>query len=494
MGEWLALNFDKMEIKKLLTILIFGFVVWSCQKDEDEQDVNRLYDAAKDQITTEKREMRGVWIATVSNLDWPVNKGNGVAQKSELISILDKCKDLNLNAVVLQVRPNGDAFYPSALEPWSAFLTGTQGLDPGYDPLKFAVDEAHNRGMELHAWLNPYRIGSTSVTLAPNHAALKHPEWVVVYDGVRYYNPGIPEVRAHLVAVVKDIVTRYAVDAIHFDDYFYPWGAKSTATPFGFDDRDAYGKYANNMDVHLWRAENVNTMVYQVSNAIKSVNPKVCFGISPSGRRENSLDLYADPLVWLNGKWIDYLAPQIYWEYGHATADFGKQAKYWNDNASGVPMMIGIAAYKYKDPAFPAFGTVSEFGRQIDETRNLTNIMGCIWFRVKFLDSAALRTFIKTKYEYLSLMPQMGTKSLTRPIAPAITAFSGKITWRPIAGAEKYAVYRLVKDVSKANVYTAKLVAVVADFQFSGISGKNYTITSVNEEKTESLHSNVVTQ
>ena len=483
-----------MKLKNLLLILLLGFLVWSCQKDEDEEDINRPFDATKDQVTSEKREMRGVWIATVGNYDWPTTKGNAEAQKSELISIFDKCKAINMNAVVLQIRPNADAFYPSDLEPWSAFLTGTQGLDPGYDPLKFAVDEAHKRGMELHAWLNPYRIGSTSVTLAPNHAALKHPEWVVVYQGVRYYNPGIPEVRAHLVSVVKDIVSRYAVDAIHFDDYFYPSGAKSTSNPFGFDDKTAFDKYGAGKDIHLWRADNVNTMVNQVSDAVKAVNEKVCFGISPSGRRENSLDLYADPLVWLNGKWINYLAPQIYWEYGHATADFGKQAKYWNDNAAGVPIVIGIAAYKFKDPAYPAFGTVNEFGRQIDETRILPNLMGCIWFRVKFLDNLELRTYIKTKYEYLSLMPQMGTKSLPRPVAPVITALSGKITWQPISCTTKYAVYLLVKDITQTNIYSGKLVAVVTDLQFSGISGKNYTITSVNEEKTESLYSNVVTQ
>lgn len=483
----------KMNLKKLSIIFLLGIVVWSCQNDDDQEPANRPFDAEKYIIIDEKKEMRGVWIATVSNLDWPTTKGNANAQKLELISILDKCRALNMNAVVLQIRPNADAFYPSDLEPWSAFLTGIQGLDPGYDPLKFAVDEAHKRNMELHAWLNPYRIGATSVTLAPNHVAIKNPSWVVVYNGVRYFNPGIPEVRAHLVSVVKDIVSRYAIDAIHFDDYFYPSGAKSTTNPFGFDDKTAFDKYGAGKDIHLWRAENVNTMVYDVSKAVKSVNPKVGFGISPSGRRENSMDLYADPLVWLNGKWVDYLAPQIYWEYGHAVADFGKQAKYWNDNAAGVPIVIGIAAYKFKDPAYPAFGTVSEFGRQVDETRNLPNLAGCIWYRIKYLENAELNTFIKTKYEYLSLMPQMGVKSLPRPSAPVIVALSNKINWQAVSGANKYAVYLLVKDVAKTNTFTAKLVAVVSELQFTGVSGNNYAVNALNEEKTESLRSNVVT-
>lgn len=482
-----------MNLKNIIVIILFGFIVWSCQKDEDEEVVNRPFDASKDRITIEKREMRGVWITTVSNLDWPTTKGNAEAQKSELISILDKCKAMNMNSVVLQIRPNADAFYPSELEPWSAFLTGTQGLDPGYDPLKFAVEEAHKRGMELHAWLNPYRIGATSVTLAPNHVAVKNPSLMVTYSGVRYYNPGIPEVRAHLVSVVEDIVTRYDVDAIHFDDYFYPSGSKSISNPFGFDDQTAFDKYGAGKDIHLWRADNVNSMVNQVSDAVKAVNPKVCFGISPSGRRENSLDLYADPLVWLNAKWVDYLAPQIYWEYGHATADFGKQAKFWNDNAAGVPIVIGIAAYKFKDAAYPAYGNVDEFGRQLDETRNLPNLHGSIWFRVKFLENSELSAYIKTKYQYLSLMPQMGSKSLPPPVAPVIGSLSGKIIWQPMSGANKYAVYMLVKDISQTNVYAAKLVAVVADPQYSGILGKSYTLTALNEENIESLHSNVVT-
>ena len=488
-----------MKFKKLLIILLLGIAVWSCHKDDDSEIEPIVdpgvqpYNPATDQITGEKREMRGVWIATVNNLDWPTTKGNADAQKSELIVLLERCKALNMNSVVLQIRPNADAFYPSSLEPWSAFLTGTQGVDPGYDPLKFAVEEAHKRNMELHAWLNPYRIGATSVTLAANHVAIKNPSWVVVYSGVRYFNPGIPEVRAHLVSVVKDIVTRYAVDAIHFDDYFYPSGAKSTSNPFGFDDKAAFDKYGAGLDVHTWRAENVNTMVYEVNKAVKSVNPKVNFGISPSGRRENSLDLYADPLVWLTGKWVDYLAPQIYWEFGHPTADYGKQAKYWNDNAAGVPMVIGIAAYKFQDPAYPAYASVNEIGRQLDETRNQPNLNGSIWYRVKYFENFELNAYIKTKYKYLSLMPQMGQMNTSKPVAPVISAQSDRIGWAAVSGANKYAVYQLVRDETKLNTFVAKLVALISDYYYLGITGSSYTVTAVTDDKTESVRSNVIT-
>lgn len=492
------LIFDKnrrfLIVRRLLFTFLFGVAVWSCQKADDPVfDPDHLpFNPATDKIQVEKREMRATWIATVSNLDWPTLKGNGDTQKAELIAVLERCKAMGMNAVILQIRPNADAFYASELEPWSAFLTGTQGVDPGFDPLKVAVEEAHKRGMELHAWLNPYRIGSTSVVLAASHVVLKNPSWMLVYGGVRYFNPGIPEVRDHLVKVVKDIITRYEVDGIHFDDYFYPSGAKSTSNPFGFDDKIAFEKYGAGKDVHTWRADNVNTMVQQVSNAIRSTRSKVVFGISPSGRRENSLDLYADPLVWLNAKWIDYLAPQIYWEIGHPTADFSRLAHYWSDNSSGLPIVIGIAAYKFKDPVYPAFSTVEELDRQLEMTRNLPNLAGAIWYREKYLEGTELNKFIKNKYPYLSLMPAMRPSVSKAPDAPVLTVSGLKMSWNSVSGANKYAVFMLVNDGSGKDTYVARLVALTAETGFSGVSGNNYFVTSVNDEKTESARSEVV--
>ncbi len=275
---------QKAFLKKAVLLAVLILTIISCNKEDDLTD--QPYDPAKDEIVKSRNEIRAAWVATVSNLDWPVTKSNPDAQKSELIAILNHCQSLNFNAVILQVRPTADAFYPSALEPWSSYLTGTQGIDPGYDPLKFAVEEAHKRGMEFHAWLNPYRIGATSITLASGHVALKNPDWVVTFNNVRYFNPGVPEVIAHLKSVVKDIITRYDIDAIHFDDYFYPSGAKSTTDPFVFNDKTAWEKYGAGKDIHTWRADNVSRMVSEVSQMIHSANPGVLFGISPSGRRE----------------------------------------------------------------------------------------------------------------------------------------------------------------------------------------------------------------
>lgn len=487
----------KLNFKQLLACLVLVGAMAACNEEDDDiivvEDENKPYDASKDEIIKPKNELRAAWISTVYNLDWPTTKGNAEAQKSELITILNRLQALNFNAVVLQVRPMADAFYPSQLEPWSSYLTGTQGVDPGYDPLAFALEEVHKRGMELHAWLNPYRIGATSLKLASSHVAVQHPDWVVTFKDVRYFNPGVPEARQHLNAVVSDLVSRYAVDAIHFDDYFYPSGAKSASNPFGFDDQQAFAKYGGSKDIHVWRADNVNTMVKEVFNTIQSVNPKVLFGISPSGRRENSLELYADPFVWMDNKWIDYLAPQIYWEFGHSTADFGKQAAFWNDNSKQIPIVVGIAAYKYNDPNIPAFGSLDEFGRQISYIRQSPNLHGCMFFRAKNLENAQLNSYLAGQFSSKSVLPAMGKASLPVPVAPVVLAQGTTLKWAAVSGADKYVVFELERNKAKKNSFNAKVLDIISGTSFLGTVGKSYFVTAVNSEHAESPKSTVVT-
>jgi uncharacterized lipoprotein YddW (UPF0748 family) len=479
-----------MNYYKSLVIFLLVMVV-ACQKDEDPLDAP--FDPAKDNIVLPKKEIRAAWVTSVYNLDWPTTKGNASAQMAELQQILDYCQKMNFNSVILQVRPMADAFYPSSLEPWSQFLTGTQGTDPGYDPLKFAIDESHKRGMEFHAWLNPYRIGPTTYTLAPSHVAVKNPDWMVTFSDTRYFNPGIPEVMEHLKNVVKDIITKYDVDAIHFDDYFYPSGAKSTSNPFGFNDKSAWEKYGGGKDIHTWRADNVSKMVSEVSQLIHSTKPGVLFGISPAGRRENSLDLYADPLMWLTSKWVDYLAPQIYWEFGYATAPFDQLAAYWNSNANGIPMIIGIASYKYKDPAYPAFGSTTQFDRQIDLVRQSTNLSGCFFFREKFLENPELFSFMKNKYPFKSVLPFMGTATRPTPAMPVTTFQGNTLSWTNVTNAEKYAVYMLERDPVKMTSCNALCLRISSELTFSGEKGKDYFVTAVNRDNAESLPSAVMT-
>lgn len=482
---------------RLIVFVLFSMFIASCNKDgEDlfeEDTIDRPYDPSKDQIVKQKSEFRGAWISTVYNLDWPTTKGNPDAQKSELINILDRCQSLNFNAVVLQVRPMADSFYPSSLEPWSSYLTGNQGIDPGYDPLQFAIEEAHKRGMELHAWLNPYRVGPPTLQLASDHPAIVHPEWIVDFKDMRYYNPGIPEVRAHLKNVIYDIISRYSVDAIHFDDYFYPGGAKSTADPFGFNDKAAFEKYGNGMDVHSWREKNINEMVSEVSQLIHSKKPDVLFGISPSGRRENSLALYADPLIWLDNHYIDYLAPQVYWEFGHPTADFGTLALYWNSNSKGVSMLIGIAAYKFNDPAVPAFADVEEYGRQIDLIRKNANLDGCLFFRVKNLENVVLYNYLKNTFKGKSLLPVMKKTDLPVPSSPVVSMNGNEMVWSNVDHAGKYVIYVLEKDKAKKNSFNAIGLEITTKNSYSGQNGKSYFVTAVNSDYAESDQSNIIT-
>ncbi|MGV2912970.1 glycoside hydrolase family 10 protein, partial [Bacillus safensis] len=229
------------------------------------------------------REMRAVWIASVYNLDWPSKKGLPVAeQKQEFIRLLDEIKAMNMNAVIMQIKPTADAFYPSAYGPWSEYLTGTQGKDPGYDPLEFMIEEAHKRGLEFHAWFNPYRITMNHTDLSrlsADHPARQHPDWTIAYGNQLYYNPGIPETQDFIIGGIEEVVKNYDIDAVHMDDYFYPY--KIAGVPF--PDQETYEKYGKKAFTHIedWRRDNVNQLVKQINDTIKKEKPYVKFGISP---------------------------------------------------------------------------------------------------------------------------------------------------------------------------------------------------------------------
>jgi uncharacterized lipoprotein YddW (UPF0748 family) len=269
-------------------------------------------------------EFRGVWVASVDNIDWPSSKNLSVeAQKAEFIKLLDMHQQNGMNAIIVQIRPAGDALYPSQLEPWSEFLTGKQGQPPVpyYDPLTFMVKETHIRGMEFHAWLNPYRavFNMQRSSVAATHLTKLHPEWFLVYGDKKYFNPALPEVRQHTARVVKDIVTRYDIDAIHMDDYFYPY----RITGKEFPDQQSFAQYGKGMDKENWRRSNCDSIIKLLYQTIRTANPRVKFGISPFGVWRNKSqdpmgsetkagqtnydDLYADILLWMNKGWIDYV-------------------------------------------------------------------------------------------------------------------------------------------------------------------------------------------
>lgn len=375
-----------------------------------------------------KREFRGAWIATVANIDWPSNRNlTSQQQQEELITMLDAFALCNLNAVIIQIRPTSDAFYFSNIEPWSHWLTGKQGQkpDPYYDPLEFITAEAHKRFMEVHVWLNPYRVTSSGdlSVLHEEHLYYKNKDLFVKYGNRYYFNPGLDETRDYLNQVVRDVVERYDIDAVHFDDYFYPYREKNQEFP----DQDTFEKYPRGFETgqkNDWRRNNVNMIIAELQRTIKSIKPWVDFGISPFGVwRNNNVDprgsatqagiqnyddLYADILLWLKQGQIDYVAPQLYWEIGKKVADYEILAKWWSENSYGKNLYIGLYASKLGDKSIKAWCTGNELIRQLNENKKHSEIDGVMYYSAsRFLKNpqGLLDSLQQNYYKYPALPP-----------------------------------------------------------------------------------------
>jgi uncharacterized lipoprotein YddW (UPF0748 family) len=350
-----------------------------------------------------KPEFRGVWVATVDNIDWPsAGNFNSDSQKVEFLKLLDMHQRNGFNALIVQVRPAADAFYPSQFEPWSEWLTGKQGQPPYpyYDPLEFMITETHKRGMAFHAWMNPYRaefnLGVSSIS--PTHITKLHPEWFLNYGDKKYFDPGNKAVQQYVANVVKDVVSRYPVDAIHFDDYFYPYRIAGKEFP----DNATYEQFGNGLKKDNWRRSNTDSIIALLSRVIKAANKTCQFGISPfgiwrskerdpingsntNGGASDYDDLYADILLWLKNGWIDYVAPQLYWEFSHRTAPYNVLLDWWNNHTFGRQCYIGLGIYKantnkaWRDP--------TQLTRQIDALRSKPNIQGMIFFSSKSFEN-----------------------------------------------------------------------------------------------------------
>jgi len=303
--------------------------------------------AAAEMPPPEPRELRAAWVATVANIDWPSRPGLGAeAMRAEAVALLDKARALHLNAIVLQVRPAGDAIHASRLEPWTEFLAGAQGRDPGFDALAFWLAEAHRRGLQLHAWLNPYRARHSLAKspLAPPHLALREPAAVRTYGDQLWMDPGEPAAFAHTLAVARDLLARYDVDALHIDDYFYPYPVGSNGAELPFPDQDTFMRYraaGGLLEPADWRRANVDAMVQALHRSVRELRPSALFGISPFGigrpdRRPAGVSgfsqydkLYADVERWFEEGWLDYLAPQLYWPIDRAGQAFPLLLEYW---------------------------------------------------------------------------------------------------------------------------------------------------------------------
>jgi Uncharacterized protein conserved in bacteria len=465
-------------------------------------------------------EFRGVWIATVDNIDWPAKGDYNVAsQKANFIRQLDMHKRNGMNAVVVQVRPSADAFYPSQYEPWSQWLTGTQGKPPTpyYDPLKFMVEETHKRGMEFHAWCNPYRavFNIRSASIAPAHITKLHPEWFLTYGDKKYFDPGNKEAQQFVVKVIRDIVKRYDVDAIHMDDYFYPYRIAGKEFP----DAESYKNFGGGLNKEDWRRSNVDSVIRMLHAAIKEERPGCSFGISPFGVWRNKKDdpegsdtkagqtnyddLYADILLWLKNDWIDYVAPQLYWEFGHSAAPFETLIDWWAKHTYGKHCYIGLGIYRAGSNA--AWRDKSQLPRMIKAMRKYPQIQGAIYFSSKSFDnnpngwSDSLRNHY---YKNPALIPPMNWIADAKPAKPTFKINFDKndsvltTNFYPSQGADHikgYAIYRLPKDEFDLSNGLFQFIPYTTEAKYTlkvnagqKEKGYQYFVTAINQFNVES--------
>lgn len=479
-----------------------------------------------------KHEFRGAWIATVINLDWPGSRGTFVSnqQKAQLTIMLDKLKAAGINAVFFQVRSEADAMYESPYEPWSYWLTGTQGAPPNpfYDPLTFAVEEAHKRGMELHAWFNPYRaVRGSRYTNHSSHVSIQHPEWTLSIGNLTVLNPGLQEVRDRIATVIADVVRRYDIDGVHFDDYFYPYPPNHIRS----QDRETFnGDPRGFRSIGAWRRDNINLFVAQVADSVNAIRPSVKFGISPFGIWKNGVPagivgldaynvIYGDATAWLEAGTVDYLVPQLYWAFGGGQ-DYAKLAPWWADRTRETDrhLYTGHGLYRADRATFSGnlFST-SEVPRQVRFNRARDDIQGSVFFRAKNISVFSSRGFADTLrtnlYHTPALMPPMDWKNLSTPDAPGTLTFARtgadevELSWTAPASSvpevRRYAVYRVRSPAPPPTAFAVddpnNLIAVTGETSFTdrpgmlaGADPLHYFVTSVSANSIESAASNVV--
>ena len=455
-----------------------------------------------------KREMRAAWIATVYRIDWPTTTGNATAQKNELNAYLDRFQEQNFNAVFLQVRTMCDAFYQSSYEPWSSYLTGTRGKDPGYDPLAYAVEQCHARGIQCHAWINPYRWSTGSNWNTPQDQELKDSGMLLSYtSGSSTYtilNPGLPATRERIVNVIKEIITNYDVDGIIFDDYFYPSGIPTNSSA---GDYNLWNESGVDMTFADWRRNNVNLMVADVYNMIQQTKPEVRFGISPAGvagtastsaARHNVTPcptgsdwqyngIFSDPLAWLEEGTIDYISPQLYWKTNHSTNPFGPLTDWW----SYIAKHFGRHHYASHSISFLASSsnTTSDWAevtKQINYSRQYTEDQapGAVLYSAKNVNGnnggvAGLGDYLLANaFQHPAMIPAVTWKEAPGYGAPANLSQDGAtLSWTPQEGTlVKYSVYAVPADINITNATSTDYDGIKSDYLLGVTYSPSYTL------------------
>lgn len=475
-----------------------------------------------------KRELRAAWIASVDNIDWP-KKGvvNVEQQKQDFIKLLDELKAAGMNAVIVQIKPTADSFYPSQYGPWSEWLTGVQGKDPGYNPLAFMIEEVHKRNLEFHGWFNPYRISLQDDVskLVADHPAKLHPDWMVTYGGKLYFNPGIPAAKDFIIDGVMEVVKQYDIDGVHFDDYFYPYPVSGVDFPDQASFQTYGSGFTNKAD---WRRNNVNTFIQQLGAEIKHEKPYVQFGISPFGIWRNKTqdatgsdtnglsnydDLYADTRTWIKQGWIDYITPQIYWHFGYSPAAYEKLVEWWSKEVEGSNVNLFIGQSPYRIGTDPAWMQPDEQPNQLIYNRNFPAIDGSMFFSAKSVVSNPLGfadTLKSSIYRYPALIPTMPWLDDQAPAQPTLVNAIRKadgvhLSWKDQLQNDSsyYAIYKF-KESQTANTNDAtsligtvrrvngELQTFTDSFPSDGQT-YSYVVTSLDRLHNESTTSNLVT-
>lgn len=476
-------------------------------------------------FSAKKYEMRAAWVATVANIDWPSTPCLAPEeQREEMINILDSLYALNFNTIVFQIRPTADAFYESKYEPWSKYLNGVQGIapEPYYDPLAFTIYEAHKRQIDVHVWLNPYRITLNEEdidSLAENNIYHLKPHLFVKYGKQYYFNPGLDETREILNQVVADIVTRYDIDAIHFDDYFYPYRIAGKEFP----DKETFQANSRGFKrIDDWRRNNVNLIIKELSQTIRARKPWVEFGISPFGvwrnhdkdkdgsktraGQTNYDDLYADIRLWLKEGWIDYVVPQLYWEIGKTVADYTVLAKWWNENGFGRNLYIGLSASNLGSIKPKAWHTPNELCRQLNFNEQFDNIDGAVFFSCSRMlkNPQGLCDSLATKfYKYPAYVPvNKNLKGLPSSAPESLRVekrgYRDYLIWDDLVdyggcGLDFYAVYMFsstdkidISDITKLIVRTDDSCVDLTQIDRHGLEEVTFVVTTINRYHIES--------
>ena len=468
--------------------------------------------------THHKTQFRGVWIASVRNLDWPSKPGlNNRQLKKEYLEQLDQLKDLGMNAVIVQIRPTGDAFYPSELAPWSEFLTGQQGVPPSssFDPLEFMIQETHKRSMEFHAWFNPYRAirNNSEAKLSPKHVFFQHPDWFVVYGNDAYFDPGMVPARKHIEKVIAEVVSRYDIDAVHFDDYYYPYRLKGLEFPDSLS-FSKYGKAYPAENKGDWRRENINLLVNELYDTINQIKPWVHFGISPFGVWRNKTqdpngsdtqtlqtnydDLYGDALAWLRNGWLDYIIPQCYQYLGRDIMDYRVVTRWWNNHHYGVNFYIGQAPFRLGDPKRgPPWTTGNEIDRQLHFNDSIPDLLGSAYFRSEsFMNNPlGVNDSIKSKFYKYPAIPPASHHDAAKTCELKFTSLEHRITKKKISinwqiNSPEQARYFIIYKNSEID-NPENIVAITADYKITvklkllGVEPSDLNITIVDRYRKE---------